>query len=72
MLAIVSGVESKFRKRKSKSLFLCSGPRKNLKLGILRRSRAVKAKKGTIKRDARAELLLCQSKPIAFLPFSLS
>ena len=29
------------------------------------------AKKGTIKRDARAELLFCQSKPIAFLNFSL-
>ena len=29
------------------------------------------AKKSTKKRDARAELLICQSKPIAFLPFSL-
>ena len=29
------------------------------------------AKKGTIKRDARAELLFCQSKPIAFFSFSL-
>ena len=29
-------------------------------------------KKCTKKRDARAELLFCQSKPIAFLPFSLT
>ena len=29
------------------------------------------AKKCTKKRDARAELLFCQSKAIAFLPFSL-
>ena len=29
------------------------------------------AKKCTKKRDARAKLLFCQSKPIAFLPFSL-
>ena len=37
-----------------------------------RRSRAVTVKKCTKKRDARAELLFCQSKPIAFLPFSLT
>ena len=36
-----------------------------------RRSRAVTAKKCTKKRDARAKLLFCQSKSIAFLPFSL-
>ena len=30
------------------------------------------AKKCTKKRDARAELLFCQFKPIAFLPFSLT
>ena len=29
------------------------------------------AKKCTKKRDARAELLFCQSKPFVFLPFSL-
>ena len=29
------------------------------------------AKKCTKKRNARAKLLFCQSKPIAFLPFSL-
>ena len=33
---------------------------------------AVTAKKCTKKRDARAELLFCQSKPIAVLPFSLT
>ena len=32
---------------------------------------ATTAKKCTKKRDARAKLLFCQSKPIAFLPFSL-
>ena len=31
-----------------------------------------KAKKCTKKRDARAKLLFCQSKPIAFLPFSVA
>ena len=31
-----------------------------------------KAKKCTKKRDARAKLLLCQSKPIAFLLFSVA
>ena len=37
------------------------------------RSRAVTAKKCTKKRDARAQLLFCQeSKPIAFIPFSLT
>ena len=34
--------------------------------------RAVAAKKCTKKCDARAELLSCQSKPIVFLPFSLT
>ena len=29
------------------------------------------AKKCTKTRDARAKLLFCQSKPVAFLPFSL-
>ena len=44
-----------------------------MKLGISRRSRAVTAKKCTRKkRDARAELLFCRSKPIAFLPLSLT
>ena len=52
---------------------LCSRPRQNVKLGILIscRSRAATAKKCTKKRDARAKLLFCQSKAIAFLPFSL-
>ena len=35
------------------------------------RSRAVMAKKCTKKHDAHVELLFCQSKPIAFLPFLL-
>ena len=37
-----------------------------------RRSRAVTAKKCTKKRGARTYLLFCQSKPISFLPFSLT
>ena len=37
-----------------------------------RRSRAVTAKKCTKKRDGCAELLFCQAKLIAFLPFSLT
>ena len=40
-----------------------------VKLGIF--SRRVTAKKFTKKCDARAKLLFCQSKPLAFLPFSL-
>ena len=39
--------------------------------GVSRRSRALTAKKCTRKRHALAKLLFCQSKPIAFLPFSL-
>ena len=37
-----------------------------------RRSRAITPTKCTKKRDARAKLLFCQSKPIAFLQFSLA
>ena len=42
-----------------------------VELGSSCRSRASTTKKCTKKRDARAKLLFCQSKPIAFLPFSL-
>ena len=38
---------------------------------VLRRSCEMTAKKCTKTRDARAKLLFCQSKPIAFSPFSL-
>ena len=54
---------SKFRKRKSKS---CSRPPKNVKLGILRRSRAVKAKKCTVKRGARAKLCFANLNQLLF------
>ena len=47
-------------------------PPQNVKLGLSRRGRAVTAKKCTKKRDARAKLLFCRSKPIAFLLFSLT
>ena len=52
---------SKFRKRKTK--LLCYFPN-YVKLGIF--SRGVTAKKCTKKRDARAKLLFCQSKPFCF------
>ena len=45
---------------------------KNVKLGNSCRSRAATAKKCTKKRDARANLLFCQFKLIAFLSFSLT
>ena len=50
-----------------------SRPRQNVKNAFSRRSRAVTAKKciKKKKRDPRAKLLFCQSKPIAFLPSSL-
>ena len=35
-------------------------------------SRVTTSKKWTKKREARAKSLFCQSKPIAFLPFSLT
>ena len=59
-------------KRKRKSLHvLCSHPPQNVKK-ISRLSGAVTAKKCTLKkRGARGKLLLCWSKPIPFLPFSL-
>ena len=46
---------------------MCSRPSENVKLDI-----AENVKKCTKKRDARAELLFCQSKPFAFSPFSLT
>ena len=51
---------------------MCSRPPQDVKLGISRPSGAVTGKKCTKKRDARAGLLFCQSKPIAVLPFSLT
>ena len=45
--------------------------RKTWKKGVSRCRRARMAKKCTKKRDARAKLLFCQSKPINFLPSSL-
>ena len=47
-------------------------PPQNVKLGSFTSySRAMTAKKCTKKHYARAKLLFCLSKPIAFLPFSL-
>ena len=50
---------NKVQKKKKQVVVLCSRPRQNVKL------------KCTKKRDARAKLLFCQSKPIGCLPFSL-
>ena len=56
--------------KKKKVVVLGSRPPQNVKFS--RRSYAVTAKKCTKKRDARAELLFCRSKPITFLSFSLT
>ena len=60
----------KIQEKKQKVVALFSRPSKNVKL--VRRSRALAAKKCTKKRDARAKLLFCQFKLIASLPFSLT
>jgi len=64
-------------------LYRCSGKEKESRFLVFQSStkreirhfyvfRAVKAKKCTKKRDACTKLLFCLSKPIAFLPFSLT
>ena len=61
------------QEKKSKVVVLCSRSPQYVKFCISRgRSHAVTAKKSTRKRDARAKMLFCQSKPIAVLPFSLT
>ena len=55
----------KVQETKKKVVVVCSRPSENVKLDI-----AENVKKCTKKCDARAELLFCQSKPFAFLPFS--
>ena len=77
MLAHFSGVEflkavSNFRKRKRKSLSCVHVLDKAWNKSFSRCTRAATAKKWTEKRDARAKLLFCQSKPIVFLPFSVT
>ena len=62
---------SKFGKRKRKSLSCVPVLDKTWNEALSRCSRATTAKKCTKKHDARAKLLFCQSKPLAFLPFSL-
>ena len=62
-----------FLESNSKRLYRSSGKEKESSLvftsSTKRRSRVVMAKKCTKKRDARAELLFCQSEPIAVLSF---
>ena len=70
MLAILSGVEflktvSKFRKRKRKSLPCVHVLHKKFNYAFSRRSHTVTTKKCIKKRDTRAKLVFCQSKPIA-------
>ena len=55
-----------------KVVVLSSLPPQTYNYAFSRRSRAVTAKNCTKKRDARTDLLFCQSKPISFLPFSLT
>ena len=64
----------KVQQKEKKVVVLCSRPPQNVKSGVFTSyySLPVTAKKCTKKRDARAKLLFCQSKPIAFLPFSLT
>ena len=62
---------SKFRKRKRKWFSCVPVLDKTCIYALSRCSRATTAKKCTKKRDARAKLLFCLSKPIVFLPFSL-
>ena len=62
----------KFRKRKRR--LLSCGPvlDKTLNKAFSRRSRALTAKRCTKKCDACAKSLFCQSKPVAFLPYSFT
>ena len=75
---VSSGVEfyrtlSKLRKRIRKLLPCVHDLHKTWKEAFSCRSRVAMAKKCPKRRDARAELLFCQStKPIAFSPFSLT
>ena len=55
-----------------KVVVFSSLPPQTYNYAFSRRSRAVTAKNCTKKRDARTDLLFCQSKPISFLPFSLT
>ena len=63
---------SEFRKTKKKVVALCSRPPQNVKLGSFTSLSYSDGKEGYKTRVARAELLFCQSKPIAVLPFSLA
>ena len=61
----------KFRKRKRKSLsWACVHVLPKHEIWQFHVLRAATANKSTKKRDARAKLLFCQSKPITLLPFS--
>ena len=59
------------KEKQSRCLVFTSSTKREIK-AFSHRSRAVMARKCTKKRDARAKLLFCQSKPIVFLPFSLT
>ena len=61
------------QERRKKVVAVCSRPPQKVKLGISSRSSSVvTVNKCAKNRDASAKLLFCQSKPIAFLPFSLT
>ena len=63
---------SKFRKRKRKFLCCVHPVHKAGARNVSCYRRAMTATKCTKKRDARAKLLPCQSKPVVFLPFLFS
>ena len=59
------------QEKKNKALLFCSRPRQNVKLGSFTLLSCNEGRECTKNGDARAKLLFCQSKPFAFLPFSL-
>ena len=59
------------KEKESRCLVFMFSTKREIK-AFSHRSRAVTARKCTKKRDARAKMLFCQSKPTAFLPFLLT
>ena len=59
------------KEKESRCLVFTFSTKREIK-AFSHRSRAVTARKCTKKRDARAKMLFCQSKPTAFLPFLLT
>ena len=62
----------KVQGRRKRVIVLCLRPQQNVKLGSFTLKSCTTAKKCSRKGDVRAKLLFCQTKPIAFLPLSLT